>query len=340
MRKRWILMLVTFLCVGCSQDKEQRAGEEYVFFAHANASEKGIYHQVVEQGDRYTYFYDFDSDSDVPLCIKPNCNHHNKECDAYQLSYYNEHKETFYPVYYKNKIYMFYENARNQSTYIGQADEDGSNRKIVCELEEGMLTNAMFYQNYVYISINTPEKDETGRITGLSDIFHNYVVDLKDGSMKQLAMDDNIHLYYIGAYKNQVYAQAIQMGNEQPSLSLCVLKDNKIETILDHVTTNMNYIRDGAVYYLNDDKTSIMKLSLETNEAEEWMEIPKELGDVTSVTYDVSGIMKIGYAIDGAAAYYYMDMDTQKQIEDENNLLLKYDGDYFVEDASGFITRK
>lgn len=340
MRKRWIILLAAFLCVGCSQHKEQHAGEEYAFFARANASEKGIYHQIVEQGDRYTYFYDFASDSDVPLCTKPNCNHHNKECDAYQLSYYNENKETFYPVYYKNKIYMFYEQGIDKSTYIGEADEDGSNRKILCELEEGVLTNAMFYQDHMYISINTPEKDETGRIVGLSDIFHNYVVDVKDGSMKQIAMDDFIHLYYIGAYKNQVYAQAVQTSDEQTSLSLCVLKDNTIETIRDHVTTNINYIKDGAMYYLNDEKTSIMKLSLETNEAEEWMEIPKELSDVTSINYDMSGIMKIAYVIDGTVAYYYMDMDTQKQIEDENNLLLKYDGDYFVEDASGFITRK
>lgn len=138
------MILVAVLLVSCgTAGKHSRSKETYreisdfsnICFTDTVAGE--FYYDDNEA----QHFFDYTSMSDVYLCPKPNCKHtpnythtHTEDmCSAYDLG--------FMPCLYGNNLYFMTDNGKMTSSgYVPcinmrRADIDGTNRKIIAELE-------------------------------------------------------------------------------------------------------------------------------------------------------------------------------------------------------------
>lgn len=95
MMKRIILCVISLiLFVSCSKNNTKEASEDIAFMGFPGVSDDGIYHKVNAAEFDMVYFYDFKNKEDIPLCSKVNCDHKNKDCDAYKLTFYKKRESS------------------------------------------------------------------------------------------------------------------------------------------------------------------------------------------------------------------------------------------------------
>ena len=117
MRKILCVLCLLLVCCGCS-NKEKKDSEAYVIDAFPSVSEQGVYHIVKGKIGNQLYFYDGETNQDVPLCAKPNCDHNNNQCEAYLITQYKDTVMNYPPMPYEGKLYGVYMNMQTGNNYL------------------------------------------------------------------------------------------------------------------------------------------------------------------------------------------------------------------------------
>ncbi len=154
--KRTVLILITFLLLlitGCSSTPEPSAPPQNLHPENRNQANlrenfvetaDGCYY--LNQGDPYNSFIYFSprgSTSFYPLCNKPNCSHHDNNCNAWCRSAFG---------YYNGALYAVSQNMENARLELIKMDLDGSNHETVAPLplQSGAL-QMNFHHGKLYI---------------------------------------------------------------------------------------------------------------------------------------------------------------------------------------------
>ena len=171
-----IIFAMTLLMTACSKYKvkDEQVGQKALFpdYEYNQELAQQIYGQskmaIAPNGyyyiiDNVLYFYNIDSDINMPLCSKVNCRHNDNTCDAY-VSTINTENGTFECncmgekiMYYNGSIYCI-EVTKDRDYYLYQYDSTFSNRKQVTRLasikdEQLMVSDAqacLISDGYMY----------------------------------------------------------------------------------------------------------------------------------------------------------------------------------------------
>lgn len=137
------LTIVSAILCGCMKKQESISEKMEDFSVVEN-----MRMQVKEEGifyiDGYTdrmMFYDFGFDDSIPVCDRPNCKHDSAECNAYLPQGSMSGMGC-----YRDKIY-YYDNMSQELPFY-QCDKNGSNRKVLVELNKG--------EKYRNLSVSLP----------------------------------------------------------------------------------------------------------------------------------------------------------------------------------------
>lgn len=139
MRKRIsrrMLGLVFCICFlsGCGEEASaQKENFSVVSNMRAQVKNEGIFY--IDGYTEMMKFYDFHLAQSLPICDRPNCEHNSSECNAYFSQGYMSGMGC-----YRDKLY-YYDNMSPGLPFY-QCDKNGSNRKVLAELNgEGSYNN-------------------------------------------------------------------------------------------------------------------------------------------------------------------------------------------------------
>ena len=146
MRKKAVLSAIFFMMAmlaACTkyQINEEQSDNNNPFpdYVYNQEKEQGVYGQsdmaIAENG----YFYNINSDVNMPLSSKVNCNHDGETCDAY-VSGINAENGTFEcncmdekVMYYNNHLYCI-EITKDRDYYLCQYDATFGNKERITKL--------------------------------------------------------------------------------------------------------------------------------------------------------------------------------------------------------------
>lgn len=337
--RKLLLCLFLILCVGCgSQDEKESA--KYTIYGFDGVSEKGIYHNVNTSIGNIVYFYDFESDQDVPLCAKNNCNHKNENCDAFKLmNYKDDTKMKLSPMYYEDNLYYVYENVIFGTIYLCRSNEDGTNRDEIVKLPEGVLSSGMHYQNKFFYTLNYLEKDEQGNTKGTSNLYKSYIYDFSTNKNIEIEHGKNEQLAFLGTYDDKIYLKKFDM--EKHSTNLCVFdeKNQKFKSVLSDDNNKTTFIYNGGIYNLKGQDTVVMT-SLETKEIKELLTLKDIKGKANVAQNDIHGIMTVIYFDDDVRQKdRYIDLETKEEIVSDHQVVYKNGKEYIIVDENGIYSK-
>lgn len=336
MRRLIPVLILLFLCGGCSHDEKSKT-QESAIFAFPAISEKGVYHLSSKESQSLLYVYDAQSDQDVPLCAKPNCTHRDEQCDAYQLQVYQNEKLMVGPMYYQERLYMIYEDHAVASSTLCSSDETGNNRQEIAKLPKGVITSAMLYHDTLYFSVQVFEYDELGNIKGLSYQYASYALNIQTKECTQIDLDSQSCLYFIGAYDDRVYAANLSFSEKE--LTKEAMYSVEESTLKLQEAKDMTYVANAFLYgqdsyYYKDGE--IRKYSILKKEDSKLKDVEFEEFDSVSATTSPDGLMMFTLANDNTfAGYRFFDIETKAFIETDELVICKFKDGYLTQDAMG-----
>jgi hypothetical protein len=149
----YVLLLAILMCLtGCSIGKKQNSekkdyeysdyelnNEEPQFYMNESAAtESGYYYiassPVNSKSAKFLYYFDMVNKNSIPLCTKANCEHNDKNCDAYISDKYLCNAIW----YYNQRLYMI-ERTADKDTLVSY-DKMGRDKKDVTTLSVNGLT--------------------------------------------------------------------------------------------------------------------------------------------------------------------------------------------------------
>lgn len=106
-------------------------------FGETAASPDGLYEVCQNRIGSYNLFYvDAATHQETYLCAAPNCTHDSESCSSYLPM--EEGAYSYQIFFYKEHLYVVQNTpTADHGPYLMQMDPDGTNRKIVLELEDG-----------------------------------------------------------------------------------------------------------------------------------------------------------------------------------------------------------
>lgn len=337
MRKILCVLCLLLVCCGCS-NKEKKDSEAYVIDAFPSVSEQGVYHIVKGKIGNQLYFYDGETNQDVPLCAKPNCDHNNNQCEAYLITQYKDTVMNYPPMPYEGKLYGVYMNMQTGNNYLCSMEEDGSDRKEILKLTDGAIASLMIYKNKAYICLETFEHDENGKIGRLAENYLTYIGDLTNGKLTQLDLDEDSIVNFEGVWDKQVMYMTIKEENDNVKGVLMSLsedgKENKV--FLDNMSTLNAFLYKGSIY--SNDNQQIKKLDLKTKEEADVCQVHTDGCTLDSGVNDPFGLMRITCVKDNRfVKEIYVDLEKKQQVSIEGNIYTKYKDGYLVMDEQGLL---
>ena len=233
----------------------------------------GIYFTLGE----YLYFYDYASNETVFLCNKPNCKHNQEtdqligqECNAYSHNaFYGGILDMGYLNYYDGHLYMYgpkydFQTGKLTAEVIFEIEKDGSDRKIIHELDNQNYSIGEIVMHNGYLYYSTARDDSVGSLGSL------YRINLTTGNYEsEEIMKDKLHqIYYLFASGDYLYFSCSylidQNGNEHYNvIGRFDTTTDEYELIIegiDELLTNFT-IADDDLYYIKDQDTYIYDLS-------------------------------------------------------------------------------
>ncbi len=145
----FFMMAMLAACTKYQINEEQSDNNNpFPDYVYNQEKEQGVYGQsdmaIAENGyyyviDNILYFYNINSDVNMPLCSKVNCNHDGETCDAY-VSGINTENGTFgcncmneKVMYYNNHLYCI-EVTKDRDYYLCQYDATFGNKERITKL--------------------------------------------------------------------------------------------------------------------------------------------------------------------------------------------------------------
>lgn len=143
---------------------------------------KDGYYQIIanSDGSHNVVFIDYKTRQQIYLCADANCQHNTDQCS----SWFPADDTQIWPIACDDQIF-FVHNSWVSTSYIEKADPDGSNRQMLCELENGSTidSGAAYKSGYLVLMVDTLTNQEDS----VNHAEHLIAVDTKTG--------ENITLY-------------------------------------------------------------------------------------------------------------------------------------------------
>lgn len=222
-------------------------------------------------------YYDYESNKQVPVCGKADCNHDNESCNAYF------DRET-YPLnniwYYNEKIYVFC--IQKDYCAIESVSKDGAERSMSCTLyrtnvesetdEGGMVFTTTYYpevmlhRGYAYFSTYYPGNKECGL----------YRVELDSSeNAEQLCVQKGDYpiLYRLKGYGDNVFFQKGNFIDEEGTkvdinLYAWNLEAETVKEVAQNIVRDYTVGTDCIYYFDLDNLDSVMKYDLASAETQ------------------------------------------------------------------------
>lgn len=217
-------------------------------------SSDGLYSVCQVQIDSQNLFYvDKESQQETYLCAAPNCAHDSLEC----TSYLPLDGGYGFGIFFSDGHLYVLQNSATQShgPYLMQMEPDGSNRKIVLELQDGenFLGTVFGYGSSLLMEVNVV--DETGswhrrleRIdpqTGEREILLDYPTQEKQVITLMGAAGTNL-IYLRTDYEQRQY---FKVDLSSSDVSLENWQDNTLGPVFDNITSYRNVQGDYFCTY-------------------------------------------------------------------------------------------
>ena len=193
-----IICLISVICIaltacgkGGGKNDSDAANIQNValdFTCTESFTDSGI---VYQNDEGILHFFDVESGYDTALCSKANCKHNGvslgnpkSDCDGYV-----EGLGASCEAIYGGKLYFLYTPESDDRGYAGfgikrlcRADTDGTNRKIIAELDNAqMITGACYGEGYLAVAYKNTF-DENGNSLPVMSAYVS-VIDLETGNM-------------------------------------------------------------------------------------------------------------------------------------------------------------
>lgn len=219
-RKKYLLcfLFITVILTGCSRVEYESSLERFqadymeVFGGSSTKTQAGDFQ--VREG--LIYFTDYNTQTCIPMCSKPNCRH---------LSEYEDKKTTCNAVCdgglvfpYDGRLYRIIREGANQESKLIATDMDGSNPKEVGSFYSGdMLSMAVIVENkmyYVCLELketavkNTEENQDADHMPDMELIYMLNALDLDTLEQEQIIAKSGVQNFILlgGTKDYQVYA--------------------------------------------------------------------------------------------------------------------------------------
>lgn len=209
-------------------------------------------------------YYDYSSKQSIPVCTKANCQHNDKECDAYFLG--NE-----YPVgtmwYYEGNLYM--PSVDGDYLCITKISSDGSTREKVCsvarvvDVEDENGYEAVYYPTMI---LHRGEIYYTDCYPGCKKAVL-YKKSLDDSS-KPKTIDtiegDNVLIYRMKGYGNNIFFQRAEFGEDgdvtDGGIYVYNTKDATEAELVKGAVSSYCLDEAGNIYYYDNSNKAISRL--------------------------------------------------------------------------------
>lgn len=204
-----LLLMIAVLFCSCKEEEPVDSWEAVVGLAHTYMNEG-----VINTNSQVLRFYDVQSEQDVALCAKPNCEHlgasstnPSPECNAYLGSYPDMVAIVGGQLYCVIQEEFTWDKPEGLfQKYLYRAEVDGTNRKEIAKFSDAQVSATADYGEgyFVYTYRNTEDVEGNTLEQCRAGI---YLVDLKEEKTEQSAVYDGYQAYIpnVMVYNGKVY---------------------------------------------------------------------------------------------------------------------------------------
>ncbi|MDY3728287.1 MAG: hypothetical protein SO015_09065 [Wujia sp.] len=262
MKKKWIALIVIMIvvmCVGCGE-KKTNSSEEY----DINVWEKGVANICKSENGYYAvsgeFIYTIENEGIYPLCNKADCDHKNKECNAYLRKVCEQ------TIWYDGEHIYAVASEKSGKFSVYEINADGSGSSRICDVFQttggvaGYSISCAYKDNYIYYDLELPTAEDarTGQYSG-----RLYRLRLESGAEPELiyeSSDDKKkistsvgRLYFYG---DDLYTVVLKYENSGDG-RWCELyrystKEDTFEMVLDRFMSHY-FMKDDILYYTSED---------------------------------------------------------------------------------------
>lgn len=267
------IIIISLILSSCLSDKGKNTElevqpEEFRYqdnLGNVLETSEGCYHMThmgMDDSDLHIRFSEKGNHEFYTLCNKPECSHHDQNCNAFaglSFGYYNDH------IYY-----LYFEN-NGESMALGRMDMDGNNHKKITSLPnqksadlgvtvvagEGYFNNGYMIL-YLY-RINQDPKS-CGAI---------YKVELETGKIERLFEDEiknDIYVDICSLYGDKIYFKEVTLTNESAKLYEGNMETGEIHMILEDFKVPSRAKRIGDILYYHKPKEGFFEYDLKAGE--------------------------------------------------------------------------
>jgi len=301
-------------------------------------TENGFYSsQVTDRIDEelngwILYYTEYGSDARIPVCSKADCNHQNKDCNAYFDGNTYPMIAPNYMWYYKDNLYIF--SVQKDYYAIEKVAKDGSSRSTSCILfrtsaetetsDEGVKMVNMYYpevilhRGYAYFSTYYPGCEACGL----------YRVKLDSSTDTELLCSQEggyPTLYRLKGYGDNVFFEkGVFVDKEGTEVDIDLyawnLDSEQVIEVASDVVRDYTVGKDCVYYFDLDNLDSVMKYDLKTKQTQMLLDSKGVEANAEAYLFENNGEL---YYSTGSEQYVFDQSGEQiKTLEGDDMVLL------------------
>lgn len=263
-----IFISILFSFVGCSKksdDYKIKTKEINVISSLSNSYENGI----IYVNDGICCFYDYSSDSSIPLCLKPNCTHNDKDCISKIIAVSGNGTE--HTVVYNDSVYYF----TVEENIVGEGKNTAYNILSIlhkCDLQTGEITDVLEIPDLnCTTSVNMVLNDNTIYFTASNGAYQ-----FEDGTWMNAGIGRQ-YLCSVNFESRKFENYGLINDNEYVSNNV-IITENTINAVSDQVVISGVYNNKIYLYYTYVEDKNIIIDAIEKNDYNiDWKYEVKEL---------------------------------------------------------------
>lgn len=246
------MLLSLTSCSSKNDEYKIKSKELNVISALSNSYENGL----IYTSGGICNFYDYASDTSIPLCLKPNCTHNDKECISKILS--TSGCGTEHVVIYEDNIYFFTET----ESIEGEGKDTSYNIQSVlhkCNLKSGEITDVLDISDLNCISsVNMVLNNDTIYFTASNGAYQ-----FEDGTWLNAGFGKQ-YLCSVNLTDKNFENYGLVNDNEFASNNV-IITENSINAVSDQVIISGVYNDKIYLYYSYVEDRNIIVDAIENN---------------------------------------------------------------------------
>lgn len=246
------MLLSLTSCSSKNDEYKIKSKELNVISALSNSYENGL----IYTSGGICNFYDYASDTSIPLCLKPNCTHNDKECISKILS--TSGCGTEHAVIYEDNIYFFTET----ESIEGEGKDTSYNIQSVlhkCNLKSGEITDVLDISDLNCISsVNMVLNNDTIYFTASNGAYQ-----FEDGTWLNAGFGKQ-YLCSVNLTDKSFENYGLVNDNEFASNNV-IITENSINAVSDQVIISGVYNDKIYLYYSYVEDRNIIVDAIENN---------------------------------------------------------------------------